>query len=128
MARAIADEPAAPEPYEVIADLRRQSPMEVADAVAAPTGLWQFVAGSYLCFLDGDMDQAARRLGSVTGYRPGTAWAAAPWFSDERFLTTVSATGLADATVNITDYGTDLDNDAVREHLLPWLRALLTGR
>ncbi|MDI6098418.1 hypothetical protein QLQ12_07360 [Actinoplanes sp. NEAU-A12] len=124
VAAAIREKPADPEPYEVIAELRRQSPTETAAAVAAPANLWQFVVGSYLYFLDGDTDQAARWLGSVTGYRPDIGWATAPWFNSERFLATVTAHGLADAAVNITDYGTDLDNDAVRMNLRPWLQAV----
>ncbi|MFK3980593.1 hypothetical protein ACI2K4_09490 [Micromonospora sp. NPDC050397] len=121
---AVRNDPADPEPYAMLAELHRQSGAEVAAAVAEPSSLWQFLAGSYLCFLDGDMDQAARRLGSVIGYRPDIAWGSAPWFSDERFLGAVTVTGLADASVIITDYGTDLDNDLVRECLLPWLRAI----
>lgn len=121
---AIARDPGAREPYEVLADLRRDHPGEMAAAVAEPSDLWQFVVGSYLCFLDGDMDQAAGRLGSVVGSRPDVAWASAPWFGDRRFLAAVTAAGLADAGLNITDYGSDLDDDAVRENLRPWLRAI----
>ncbi|SNT16431.1 hypothetical protein SAMN06264365_14811 [Actinoplanes regularis] len=123
-ARAIEENPADPEPYKLLADLRRTSPSEIAAAVAEPSGLWQFVAASYLCFLDDEMDQAVGWLGSVIGYRPYVAWASAPWFSDARFVGALSAAGLADASLNITDYGTDLDNDAVREHLQPWFRAI----
>src|SRR3982751_3966430 len=83
LAGAIADDPADPEPYAVLAELHRQSRIEVAAAVAEPRSLRQFVTGAYVCFLDGDMDQAARRLGSVIGYRPEVAWSSAPWFSDE---------------------------------------------
>jgi hypothetical protein len=36
----------------------------------------------------------------------------------------VTAAGLADACLNITDHGTDLDNDTVRHHLRPWLRVI----
>jgi hypothetical protein len=129
-ARAIADEPADPQPYEVIAEVRRQWPAEAAECVAAPAGVGQFVAASYLSYLDSDMDEAVRRLGAVTGCRPDIAWAAAPWFSDGRFLARVTAAGLADATLNITDYGSNLQSDLARENLVPWLRAvdLVCGR
>jgi tetratricopeptide (TPR) repeat protein len=70
------------------------------------------------------MDQAAGFLGSVIGYRPHVAWASAPWFSDERFVGALTAAGLADASLDITGYGTDLDDDQVRERLRPWLRAI----
>ncbi|WP_433727856.1 hypothetical protein ACQP2Y_13450 [Actinoplanes sp. CA-051413] len=123
-AGAIAEDPSDPEPYEFLAELRREFPGEVAAAVAAPSDLWQFVLDAYVRFLDGDMDSAAGRLGSVIGYRPGVAWASAPWFGDERFLASVTAAGFSDACLNITDYGADLDNDVVREHLRPWLRAI----
>ncbi|MDI6105937.1 tetratricopeptide repeat protein [Actinoplanes sp. NEAU-A12] len=123
-AGAIADDPADPEPYKLLADLGGASASEIAAAVAAPTELWQFVAASYLRFLNGEMDQAAGFLGLVIGYRPHTAWAFAPWFSDERFVSALTAAGLADASLNITDYGTDLDNDQVRENLRPWFRAI----
>jgi tetratricopeptide (TPR) repeat protein len=124
LAQAIAQGPDDPEPYELLAELRRESSEEVARTVAAPSSLWQFVAGAYLYFLDGDMDQAAQRLGSVIGYRPDVAWASAPWFGDERFLGAVTAAGLADATLNITDYGPEMDNDAARDRMGPWFRAI----
>lgn len=124
LAQAIAQGPDDSEPYELLSELRRESPEEVADAVATPSSLWQFVAGAYLYFLDGDMDQAAQRLGSVTGYRPDVAWASAPWFGDERFLGEVTAAGLADAILNITDYGPELDNDAARDRMGPWFKAI----
>lgn len=110
-AAAVGEDPADPQPYELLAERRRAAPGEVAAAVSAPSSLWQFVAASYLCFLDGEMDRAVGRLGSVIGYRPQVAWASAPWFSDERFTGVVTAAGLADASLNITDYGTDLDNE-----------------
>ncbi|MFC4070496.1 hypothetical protein [Actinoplanes subglobosus] len=123
-AGAIRESPADPEPYELLAELRRTSPGEVAAAVESPGDLWQFVVGSYLSFLDGEMDTAAGWLGSVIGYRPTVAWASAPWFSDERFLGGLTAAGLADASLTITEYHTDLDTDTVREHLGPWFRAI----
>ncbi|GAB2585396.1 hypothetical protein Aab01nite_52930 [Paractinoplanes abujensis] len=124
LARAVAQNPADPEPYAVLDELRRQSPAEVAAAVAEPGSAWQFVAGSYLAFATGDMDEAARLLGSLIGSQPAIAWAAAPWFSDDRFLTAVTAIGLADGSTTMTGYGTDLDTDVVRENLRPWLRAV----
>ncbi len=124
LAQAIAKGPDDPEPYDLLAELRRESPEEVARSVATPSSLWQFVVGAYLHFLNGDMDQAAQRLGSVIGYRPDVAWASAPWFGDERFLGAVTAAGLADATLNITDYGPEIDNDAARERMGPWFRAI----
>ncbi|MBU2664013.1 hypothetical protein KOI35_10980 [Actinoplanes bogorensis] len=116
VAAAIEHDPADPEPYDLIAELRPD--------LGAPTGLAQFVAGSYLQFLDGDTDGAARMLGSVTGFRPEVAWAAAPWFTSDRFRSTVTIGGLADATVAITDYDRDLDNDVVRDNLRPWMRLI----
>ncbi|WP_250029401.1 tetratricopeptide repeat protein [Paractinoplanes maris] len=124
LTQAIREDPAAPEPYDRLAELRRRSPSEVAEAVADPSDLWQFVAGAYFCFLDGDMDGAARLLGSVIGYRPTISWAAAPWFADQRFLGALTAEGLADASLNITDHGPDIDGEAARERLRPWLRAV----
>ncbi|WP_229791512.1 tetratricopeptide repeat protein [Micromonospora fulviviridis] len=124
LSQAIAQGPDDPQPYELLAELRQESPEAVARTVAAPSSLWQFVVGAYLCFLDGDMDQAAQRLGSVIGYRPDVAWASAPWFGDQRFLGAVTAAGLADATLNITDYGPELDDDAARDRLGPWFRAI----
>ncbi|BCB75396.1 hypothetical protein GCM10022251_77920 [Phytohabitans flavus] len=124
LAQAIAQGPDDPEPYDLLSELRRESPEVVADTVASPSSLWQFVVDAYLNFLDGDMDQAAQRLGSVIGYRPEVAWASAPWFGDERFLGAVTAAGLADATLNITDYGPEMDNDAARERMGPWFRAI----
>ncbi|ROP29409.1 hypothetical protein EDD30_2202 [Couchioplanes caeruleus] len=64
-AGAIGDDPADSESYELLADLRRTSGREMAAAVAAPSGLWQFVAASYLCFLDGEMDRAASKAATV---------------------------------------------------------------
>lgn len=124
LAGAIADDPADPEPYAVLAELHRKSRTEVAAAVGEPRSLRQFVTGAYVSFLDGDMDQAARRLGAVIGYRPEVAWSNAPWLSDERFLGAVTITGLADASVIITDYGTDLNSDLARECLTQWLRVI----
>ncbi len=124
LAQSIAQGPEDAEPYELLAELRRESPDEVAQSVAEPSNLWQLVVGAYLSFLDGDMDPAAQALGSVIGYRPDIAWASAPWFSDERFLAAVSAAGLADATLNITDHGPALDSDAARDRLRPWFRAI----
>jgi len=123
-AAAIGEDPADPGPYELLAEIHRASPREVAAAVEAPSDLWQFVAASYLCLLAAQMDQAVGWLGSVIGYRPNVAWASAPWLSDEKFLSALTAAGLADASLNITDYATDLDNDTVREHLRPWFRAI----
>ena len=124
LAQAIAQGPDDPEPYELLAELRRKTPDEVAETVATPSSLWQFVVAAYLNFLDGDMDQAAQRLGSVIGCRPDVAWASAPWFGDERFLGAVTAAGLADATLNITDYGPEIDDDAARDRMGPWFRAI----
>ncbi|GIF19662.1 tetratricopeptide (TPR) repeat protein [Actinoplanes tereljensis] len=124
LGQAITGRPDDLEPYEQLAELRRESPDEVAAAVRAPRELWQFVAGAYLDFLDGDMDRAVQRLGSVTGYRPTVAWASAPWFSEERFSGAVTAAGLTDAVLNITDYNPELDNDEARERLRPWFRLI----
>jgi tetratricopeptide (TPR) repeat protein len=124
LAGAIAQSPPDPEPYALLAQLRRDWPGEVAHSLAAPSDLWQFVLGAYFCYLDGDMDQAAQQLGLVIGYRPEVAWAGAPWFGEDRFLGTVTAAGLADASLNITDTGPALDSDAARDRMAPWFRAI----
>jgi tetratricopeptide (TPR) repeat protein len=75
-------------------------------------------------FLEGDMDDAAMALGSVTGVRPDVAWGAAPWFGDARFLGEVSAAALAEASLRTLDYGHDLDSDEMRARFEPWFHAL----
>ncbi|GAA4019692.1 hypothetical protein GCM10022247_49270 [Allokutzneria multivorans] len=123
LAGAITSAPENPEPYEVLAELWRDRPSELTEAVQG-TGLPQVIAQSYVSFLQGDMDIAAMTIGSITGVRPGTAWAAAPWFTDERFLGVVSAEALAEAALRVMDHGHDLDSDGMRERLRLWLHAI----
>lgn len=82
------------------------------------------LAQAYFLFLDGDMDDAAMSLGSVTGARPDVAWGTVPWFGDARFLGAVSAEALAEACLRTLDYGHDLDTDAMRERFTPWFHAI----
>jgi tetratricopeptide (TPR) repeat protein len=126
LASAIASDPSAPEPYEALAELRRDRPAEFAEAVGNDGSLSAVLARSYAGFLDGDMDTAAMALGSVTGARPGVPWADAPWFADDHFLTAVSPDALAEAVMRTTDYGHPLDSEAVRSHLGGWFHAVET--
>ncbi|WP_436534253.1 tetratricopeptide repeat protein [Actinoplanes sp. HUAS TT8] len=122
IAQAVADAPADPETWAMFEDLRREMPDEVAAGIAAADTIGPVVARAYLAFVDGDVDDAAMSLGSVTGYKPDTAWADAPWFTDERFLGRVSPVAFAEATMRISDYGHTLDG----ERLAPWFRAIDT--
>ncbi|MGV9886948.1 tetratricopeptide repeat protein [Streptomyces sp. NPDC003395] len=124
LAGAIASAPENPEPYAVLAELWRDKPSELADAVRGDNSLRTVLARSYISFLQGDMDDAALAIGSVTGVRPGIAWAKAPWFGDERFLGVVSADALAEAAMRTMDYGHDLDTDSMRERFRPWFDAI----
>jgi tetratricopeptide (TPR) repeat protein len=121
---AIASAPEAPEPYEALAELWQGRRSELAESLAEGGSLSAVPAQAYFFFLDGNMDDAAMALGSVTGVRPDVAWGAAPWFGDARFLGTVSAEALAEACLRTLDYGRDLDTDAMRERFAPWFRAL----
>jgi tetratricopeptide (TPR) repeat protein len=82
------------------------------------------LAQSYIHFLENEMDEATMAIGGVTGARPTVARAKAPWFSNARFLASVSADALAEAVMRIMDYGHDLDTEASRERLRPWLTAV----
>ncbi len=123
LADAIASAPEDPEPYAVLAELWRDSRSELAEVVQDDS-LRAVLAQSYIAFLEGDMDAAAMAIGAVTGVRPGIAWAAAPWFGDERFLGEVSADALAEAAMRTMDYGHDLDSESTRERFRPWFRAI----
>jgi hypothetical protein len=122
--RAVAADPRDVEPYAALEELRRELPDEVAGVVATANTVGPMVARAYLSFVDGDTDEAAMSLGSVTGFQPEIPWASAPWFGDARFLGAVSAAAFAEGTMRVRDYGRDLDTDAVRESLAPWLRAI----
>ena len=124
LARAVAADPRDPKPYAELENLRRELPAEVAAVVSTANTIGPMLARAYLSFVDGDMDEAAMSLGAVTGYQPDIPWAGAPWFGDERFLGAVSAAALAEATMRIHDYDRDLDTDAVRACLAPWLRSM----
>ncbi|GGM29488.1 hypothetical protein ACFFX1_47950 [Dactylosporangium sucinum] len=124
LAAAVAQAPHDPEPYAEIAELRDQHPDEVARLVARPDTLPTVLADAYLRFVDGDMDRAALAMGTLTGQSPQVSWAGAPWFGSGRFLGTVGAPALADATMCLLDFGHDLDSDDMRERLAPWFTAI----
>ncbi|MET7402122.1 hypothetical protein ABZS66_52440 [Dactylosporangium sp. NPDC005572] len=124
LAAAVAQAPHDPEPYARIAELREQHPAEIARLVARPDTLPTLLADAYLLYLDGDMDRAALAMGALTGQSPYVAWAAAPWFGSGRFLGTVGAPALADATMCLLDFGHELDGDDMRERLAPWFAAI----
>lgn len=121
---AIASAPENPEPYAVVAEWWRDRPSELAEVLQGADSLREVLAQSYVSFLEGDMDAAAMTIGSVTGVRPGIAWAAAPWFNDERFLGVVSADALAEAAMRTMDRGHDLDTANMRERFRPWFHAI----
>ncbi|WP_285636458.1 tetratricopeptide repeat protein [Actinoallomurus iriomotensis] len=124
LAGAVASAPQEPEPYAVLAELWQDRRSELAGVVHDANSLSTVLARSYICFLEGDMDGAALAIGAVTGARPQTAWATAPWFGDERFLGAVSAGALADAAMRTMDHGHELDTDAMRERFRPWFHAI----
>ncbi|MFJ5561484.1 tetratricopeptide repeat protein [Streptomyces sp. NPDC093250] len=121
---AIADSPAAPEPYAALDALWADRRAEL-EAGLAQGGSWGTVpAQAYFSFLDGRMDDAVMILGSLTGARPDVAWSAAPWFGDPRFLGQVGAEALAEACLRVLDPGHSLDDEATRERFEPWFHAL----
>jgi tetratricopeptide (TPR) repeat protein len=120
VARAIASAPADPEPYAVLAGLRG----ELAEVVRGGGSLPAVLAQSYVSFLDGDMDGAVLAIGSVTGARPDIAWATAPWFGDERFLSAVTAGAMAEAVTRTMYYDPDLDTESMRGRFRPWFHAI----
>ncbi|MGN9789911.1 tetratricopeptide repeat protein [Streptomyces sp. OZ13] len=124
LAAAIASAPEDPEPYAVLAELWKDKRSELAEVVRNGDSLRTVLARSYISFLEGDMDDAALAIGSVTGVRPGIAWARAPWFGDERFLRAVSADALAEAAMRTMDYGHALDSESMRERFRPWFDAI----
>ncbi|MEV7400156.1 tetratricopeptide repeat protein [Streptomyces sp. NPDC091267] len=127
---AIASAPAAPEPYAALADLWRDRRPELRAGLEGRGSLSAVLSQAYFLFLDGNMDDAAMALGSVTGARPDVAWGAAPWFGDARFLGAVSAEALAEACLRTLDYGHDLDTDEMRVRFRPWFDAIdvVSGR
>ncbi|WP_327116578.1 tetratricopeptide repeat protein [Streptomyces sp. NBC_01341] len=124
LAEAIASAPAAPEPYEALAELWRDRRQELKKGLEGDGSLSSALAQAYFLFLDGDMDDAVMTLGSVTGARPEVAWGTAPWFSDARLLDAVSAEALAEASLRTLDYGQNLDTEEMRERFTPWFHAL----
>ncbi|WP_229870179.1 tetratricopeptide repeat protein [Streptomyces phaeofaciens] len=124
LAGAIASAPENPEPYTALAELWRDRRPELAEVVQGADAPRTVLARSYISFLEGDMDDAALAIGSVTGVQPDTAWAEAPWFGDERFLGAVSADALAEAAMRTMDYGHGLDSDSMRERFRPWFHAI----
>lgn len=121
---AIASEPENPEPYAIVAEWWRDRPSELVEVLQRANSLREAVAQSHLSFLEGDMDAAAMTIGSITGVRPDIAWAAAPWFNDERFLGVVSGDALAEAAMRTMDRGHDLDSPDMRERFRPWFDAI----
>ena len=124
LAGAIASAPENPEPYTVLAELWRDKPSELAEVVQGADSLRTLLARSYISFLEGDMDDAALAIGSVTGAKPDIAWARAPWFGDARFLGVVSADALAEAAMRTMDHGRVLDTESTRERFRPWFQAI----
>ncbi|MEU8435957.1 tetratricopeptide repeat protein [Streptomyces sp. NPDC029216] len=121
---AIASAPEDPEPYAVLAELWETQRAALEGILRGADSLRSVLAYAYVSFLDGDMDEAAMAMGSVTGAQPAIAWAKAPWFGDPRFLGTVSADALAEAVMRTMDHGHALDGDGTREGLGPWFRAV----
>ncbi|MEU4096150.1 tetratricopeptide repeat protein [Streptomyces sp. NPDC026673] len=121
---AMASAPAAPEPYAALGELWRDRRSELKEGLEGKGSLSVVPAQAYFLFLDGDMDDAAMTLGSVTGVRPDVPWGAAPWFGDARFLGAVSAEALAEACLRTLDYDHDLDTDEMRERFAPWFHAV----
>ncbi|MFI0453913.1 tetratricopeptide repeat protein [Actinomadura sp. 6N118] len=116
LSRAIAVAPSDPASYAAVAELLPElGDLPDGDARVAPVLAFRH-------FRDGRMDDAALVLGALGGVSPRFAWAEAPWFSDERFLSGVSAGALCEAGQRLFDYGAVPDEVA----LLPWLRAVET--
>ncbi|MFG2824654.1 tetratricopeptide repeat protein [Kitasatospora sp. NPDC048365] len=124
VAGAIAAAPADPEPYAVLAELRRERRDDFAATLDGAASLSEVLAQSYVSYLDGDMDGAALAIGSVCGVRPTVRWTAAPWFGDPGFLAGLTPDALAEAVMRTTDYGRPLDTDPAREALGPWIEAI----
>ena len=121
---AIASAPEDPEPYALLADLWTEQQAELTEILRSENSLSVVLAQSYISFLENKMDEAVLAIGGVTGARPTVAWGKAPWFSDPRFLSAVSAEALAEAVMRTMDYGHDLDAEDVRERLRPWLTTI----
>ncbi|WP_406094616.1 tetratricopeptide repeat protein [Streptomyces sp. NBC_01013] len=121
---AIASAPAATEPYACLAELWRDRRPELTAVLEGDGSLSSVLAQAYFFFLEGEMDDAAMALGSVTGARPDVPWGAAPWFGDARFLGTVSAEALAEACLRVLDRPHDLDDEQMRERFAPWFHAI----
>jgi tetratricopeptide (TPR) repeat protein len=98
--------------------------VDVAELLRGANSLGAVLTQSYIHFLEEEMNEAAMAIGGVTGARPAVAWANAPWFSDTRFLGSVSAEALAEAVMRTMDHGHDLDTEDTRERLRPWLTAI----
>ncbi|GAA2102913.1 hypothetical protein GCM10009759_37840 [Kitasatospora saccharophila] len=97
LAGAVAADPADPEPYALLAELRTERPAELGALLARADTLITVLARAYFCFLDGELDEAVLALGAVAGARPTVAWAAAPWFGDPRVVALVDPEALAEA-------------------------------
>ncbi|MEU9141963.1 tetratricopeptide repeat protein [Streptomyces sp. NPDC048404] len=124
VAGAIASAPEDPEPYAVLAELWEERRADLTGFFEDADSLRSVLAKSYVSFLEGDMDTAVLAIGSVTGARPTTAWADAPWFSDPRFSGAVTADALAEAVMRTMDHGPALDTPGTREGLRPWFDAI----
>lgn len=113
LSRAIAAAPHDPAVYTAVSELLPElGEMPADDARVAPVV-------AYRHFLDGRMDDAVLVLGALGGVSPRFAWADAPWFSDGRFLSVVSAEALCEAGHRLFDHGAGPSEEAA----LPWLRA-----
>lgn len=124
VAGAIASAPEDPEPYAVLAELWEEQRADLAELLQGTGSLRTVLAQSYVSFLENDMDGAVMAIGAVTGVQPTIAWANAPWFSDKRFLGTVTADALAEAAMRTMDYDHALDTPSTREGLRPWFHAI----
>ncbi|MFB6778331.1 tetratricopeptide repeat protein [Streptomyces sp. NPDC056352] len=124
VAGAIASAPEDPEPYAVLADLWEEQRTALAELFQGADSLRTVLAQSYISFLENDMDGAVLAIGGVTGAQPTIAWAKAPWFSDARFLGTVSANAMAEAAMRTMDYGHALDTHSMRDGFRPWFQAI----
>lgn len=61
---------------------------------------------AFTSYLDGNFDDAAMMLGSVTGQHPQIAWAAAPWFGSAAFPAGSVPTRLPKRALRTLDGGT----------------------
>ncbi|MDN3357883.1 tetratricopeptide repeat protein [Actinomadura sp. DC4] len=122
--RAITMAPHLARPYDMLADLCRDSPAETAAAGEAATYAGDIAALAFLRFIEGRYDDAVLCVGTVTGHKPQVAWADAPWFGEPAFLASVGADAVAEAALRTMDGGHDLTAEGVGERFQPWFRLI----